>query len=59
MARTLESQMPPTPAPGPMGYVQQVPSISFSTPPIPGGYPQTPQPQQNVPYQAQAYNQGM
>ncbi|PVF94812.1 HCP-like protein [Serendipita vermifera] len=57
MARTLESQMPATPAPGPMGYGQQVPSISFSTPPIPGGYPQTPQPPQNAPYQAQQYNQ--
>ncbi|KAG8780450.1 hypothetical protein FRC15_009550 [Serendipita sp. 397] len=62
MARTLESQMPgtpiPPPPPPPGTYGQQLPSISYSTPPIPGAYPATPQPQlqQNPGYQGQTYN---
>lgn len=42
MARSLESQMPATPAPAPYG--QPVPSISFGIPQMPGTYPSTPQP---------------
>ncbi|KAG8811231.1 hypothetical protein FRC17_002563, partial [Serendipita sp. 399] len=59
MARTLESQMPGTPAPPPLQggpYGQPVPSISYSTPPVPGAYPATPQPPPNAGYQGQTYN---
>ncbi|CAG7850047.1 SubName: Full=Related to SKT5-protoplast regeneration and killer toxin resistance protein {ECO:0000313/EMBL:CCA78014.1} [Serendipita indica DSM 11827] len=56
MARNLEAQMPATPAPPPVAYGQQVPSIAFTTPTAPAAYASSPYSNQNPPYQGQPYN---